>query len=80
MSKSKFDLYIKIIPLDFNIEKYICSKLDLSPYKSYSKMSEKEINHLFSKILNKFENTTVQIPKYFCKEIYFIKMIIRKKI
>lgn len=69
MSKSKFDIGMEIIPLNYNIEKYICSKLDLSPYKSYSSMSEKEIEHMYQKVLNKFTNTSIPIPKYFCKEI-----------
>jgi hypothetical protein len=69
MNKSIFDLKINIISLDSNIERYICSKLDLSPYKSYSKMSEKKINYLYEKVIKKFENTSIQIPKYFCKEI-----------
>jgi len=69
MSKSEIDLKIKTNPLDSNIEKYICSKLDLSPYKSYAKMSDKEINNLFEKIEAKYENSPIQLPKYFCKEI-----------
>lgn len=69
MTKLNFDYKIKLIPLDYNIEKYICSKLDLKPYKSYTKMSEKEINYLFEKVKKKFENTSIQLPKYFCKEI-----------
>lgn len=69
MNKSEIDLKIKFDPLDYNIEKYICSKLDLSPYKSYTKMNEKEIEHLFEKVKKKFENTSIHMPKYFCKEI-----------
>ena len=69
MTKSKFDFEIKIIPLDYNIEKYICSKLNLSPYKSYAKMSEKEIDIMFEKVINKFSTTSIVIPEYFCKEI-----------
>lgn len=73
MTKSKFDLEMKIIPLDYNIEKYICSKLDLSPYKSYAKMSEKEIENIFKKVTNKFTDSNsddlIQLPDYFCKEI-----------
>lgn len=69
MNKSKIDLKIKITPLDYSIEKYICSKLDLTPYKSYTKMSEKEINELFEKVKKKFKNTSILIPEYFCKEI-----------
>lgn len=69
MSKSKFDIWMEIIPLNYNIEKYICLKLDLSPYKSYAPMSEKEIEHIYQKVLNKFTTTSTPIPKYFCKEI-----------
>jgi hypothetical protein len=32
-------------------------------------MSEKKINYLYEKVIKKFENTSIQIPKYFCKEI-----------
>ena len=39
MSKSKIDIDMVIIPLNNNIEKYICSKLDLRPYKSYAPMN-----------------------------------------
>lgn len=69
MSKSKFDFEITIISLNNDIERYICLKLDLSPYKSYAKMSEKEINYLFDRIKKKFENTSIHLPEYFCKEI-----------
>ena len=69
MSKSNFDIRIEIIPLNYNIEKYICLNLDLSPYKSYAPMSEKEIIYIYQKVLNKFTNTLIPIPKYFCKEI-----------
>lgn len=69
MGKSKLDLNFKINPLDSNIEKYICSKLDLSPYKSYTKMSDEKINNIFTKILKKFDSTSIKLPKYFCKEI-----------
>lgn len=69
MSKLKFNIEMKIIPLNYNIEKYICLKLDLSPYKSYAKMDENEIEYIYQKILSKFTNTTISIPKYFCKEI-----------
>ena len=69
MSKPNFEFEIKIIPLDYNIEKYICSKLDLTPYKSYAKMSENDINYLFEKIKKKFEKTSIKMPGYFCKEI-----------
>lgn len=68
-SKSKFDYSVEIIPLDYNIEKYICSKLNLNPYKSYAKMSEKEIDYLYEKVINKFSNTSITLPEYFCKEI-----------
>lgn len=69
MSKSSFNLEINILPLNHNIEKYICSKLDLSPYKSYAKMTDEEIKKIFDKIINKFSNTSIKIPDYFCKEI-----------
>ena len=77
MSKSKIDIDMVIIPLNNNIEKYICSKLDLRPYKSYAPMNEKEIEYLYRMILNKFTNSSIlnpnpnlnPIPKYFCKEI-----------
>lgn len=69
MSKSTFDVEMEIIPLNYNIEKYICSKLDLSPYKSYAPMSEKEIDYIYQKVLSKFNNTSIPIPKFFCKEI-----------
>jgi len=69
MSKSKFILEISIITLNCRIEKYICSKLDLRPYKCYAEMSEKEINSLYEKVINKFKNTSIELPIYFCKEI-----------
>lgn len=73
MSKSKFDYNIHINPLDSNIEKYICSKLDLSPYKSYSKMSDEEIDKIYNKVINKFKSTSstlsTRLPEYFCPEI-----------
>ena len=73
MSKSKFYYNIHIDPLDSNIEKYICSKLDLTPYKSYSKMSDKEIDKIYNKVINKFKlstsSTCIGLPKYFCPEI-----------
>ncbi len=69
MSKSKFNLKMEIIPLNYNIEKYICSKLDLNPYHSYAKMSEKDISYIYEKVYKKFENTPIKIPEYFCKEI-----------
>lgn len=67
MSKSKF--YYNINPLDSNIEKYICSKLDLRPYKSYSKMTNDEIDEIFNKVINKFKSTSIKLPEYFCPEI-----------
>ena len=69
MSKSKFDYNIHINPLDSNIEKYICFKLDLSPYKSYAKMTNKEIDKIYNKIIKKFETETIKVPEYFCPEI-----------
>ena len=69
MSKSNFDIEMEIIPLNYNIEKYICLKLELNPYKSYAPMSEKEIENMYQRVLNKFTNTSIPIPKYFCKEI-----------
>lgn len=69
MSKSKFDLNFLINPLDSSIEKYICSKLDLRPYKSYSKMSEKEINKIYNKVINYAKFRNLKIPDYFCPEI-----------
>jgi len=70
MSKSKFDYNIYINPLDSNIEKYICSKLDLSPYKSYSKMSDEEIDEIYNKVIKKFKSTSsTRFPEYFCPEI-----------
>jgi hypothetical protein len=69
MSKSNFDIEMEIIPLNYNIEKYICLKLELNPYKSYAPMSEKEIEYMYQRVLNKFTNTSIPIPKYFCKEI-----------
>jgi hypothetical protein len=60
---------MEIIPLNYNIEKYICSKLDLNPYHSYAKMSEKDISYIYEKVYKKFENTPIKIPEYFCKEI-----------
>lgn len=68
MSKSKFDYNIHINPLDSNIEKYICSKLDLTPYKSYSKMSDEEIYKIYNKVINKFK-LSIGLPEYFCPEI-----------
>lgn len=73
MSKSKFDYNIHINPLDSNIEKYICSKLDLTPYKSYSKMSDEEIDKIYNKVVNKFKSKSFTsltgLPEYFCPEI-----------
>jgi hypothetical protein len=69
MSKSKFNIEMEIIPLNYNIEKYICLKLDLSPYKSYAPMSEKEIIYIYQKVLNKFTATSIPIPEYFCQKI-----------
>lgn len=69
MSKFKFDLNFSINPLDSSIEKYICSKLDLIPYKSYSKMSEKEINKIYNKVINYAKLRNLKIPNYFCPEI-----------
>jgi len=69
MSKSNFDIGMEIIPLNYNIEKYICLQLDLSPYKSYAPMSDKEIENIYSRVLKKFTNTSIPISKYFCKEI-----------
>lgn len=69
MNKSRFVLEINITPLDYNIEKYICSKLDLRPYMSYAKMTDEEIKKIFDKIINKFSGTSIEIPDYFCKEI-----------
>lgn len=69
MNKSNYDYDIYINPLDSNIEKYICSKLDLSPYKSYSKMSDEEIEKIYNKIINKFKSTSIKLPEYFCPEI-----------
>lgn len=69
MVKSKIDLKIDTKPLDNNIEKYIISKLDLTPYKSYCKMTDEEINNLYEKTMDKFNNSFIEIPKYFCKEI-----------
>ena len=69
MIKSKFNYEIEIIPLNYFVEKYICSKLNLSPYESYAPMSEKEIDNLFEKIKNKFKKTSIQIPEYFSEKI-----------
>jgi hypothetical protein len=69
MTKSKYDFNFLTNPLDNNIEKYICSKLDLSPYKSYAKMTDTEIDKIFTKIINKFKLKKIPIPEYFCKEI-----------
>ena len=79
MSKSNFNINMEIIQLNYNIEKYICLKLDLRPYKSYAPMSEKEIDNIYQKVIDKFTNHSIQtqnpnppaipIPKYFCKEI-----------
>ena len=69
MSKLKFDYNIRINPLDSNIEKYICSKLDLTPYKSYSKMTDEEIDKIYNKVINKFKSTLIGLPEYFCPEI-----------
>jgi hypothetical protein len=69
MSKSRFDYNIYINPLDSNIEKYICSKLDLSPYKSYSKMTDEEIDKIYNKIIKKIKSTSIKLPEYFCPEI-----------
>ena len=69
MSKSNFNVRMEIIPLNYNIEKYICLKLDLSPYKSYAPMGDKEIENMYQRILTKFIDTSIPIPKYFCKEI-----------
>ena len=71
MTKFKFYIKMEIIPLDYNIEKYICSKLNLTPYKSYGKMDEKEITKIYDKVINKFSNesSNIVIPKYFCEEI-----------
>jgi len=70
MSKLKFDYNIHINPLDSNIEKYICSKLDLTPYKSYSKMTDEEIDKIYKKVINKFLSpTSIGLPEYFCPEI-----------
>ncbi len=69
MIKSKFNIKIDIIPLNSDIEEYICSNLNLNPYKSYSKMSEEKIDHIYKKILNEFNNTNITIPEYFCEGI-----------
>lgn len=79
MSKSEFDYNIHINPLDSNIEKYIFSKLDLTPYKSYSKMTDKEIEKIYNKVINKFKSKSLTsststrsspgLPEYFCPEI-----------
>lgn len=69
MGKSDFDYNIYINSLDANVEKYICSNLDLRPYKSYSKISDEEIDKIYNKIINKFKSTSVKLPKYFCPEI-----------
>lgn len=69
MTKLNFDYKIEINPLDNTVEKYICSKLDLTPYKSYAPMSEKEIKYLFEKIINKFKNSSSNIPEYFNEKI-----------
>lgn len=74
MGKLKFDYNIHINPLDSNIEKYICSKLDLRPYKSYSKMTDEEIEKIYNKVINKFKSTStstssIELPEYFCPEI-----------
>lgn len=69
MNKLEFNFEIQIISLDSNIENYICSKLDLSPYKSYAKMSDNEINNLYKKVIKKFNNSPIMIPEYFCEEI-----------
>ena len=67
MTKFKYNFLTN--PLDYNIEKYICSKLDLRPYKSYAKMSDEEIDKIFNSIGKKFLLKKIPIPQYFCKEI-----------
>lgn len=69
MVKSKFDLNLKINPLNSNIEKYIWNKLDLTPYKSYGKMTDEEINKIYNKVIEKFNYKTNGLPKYFCQSI-----------
>ena len=73
MVKSKIDLKIDTKPLDNNIEKYICSKLDLSPYKSYGKISDDDINNLYLRIKKKFSNLIDEEPEYYYKIILSIR-------
>lgn len=73
MVKSKIDLKIHTKPLDNDIEKYICNKLDLSPYKSYGKMSDDDINNLYLKIKKKFPNLIDEEPEYYFKIIMSIR-------
>lgn len=69
MGKTKFDYNLQINPLDSNIEKYIISKLDLTPYKSYTKMTDKEIDKIYNKVIKKFYSTSADYSNNFRPEI-----------
>lgn len=69
MSKSTFDYNIHLNSLDSKAEKFICSNLDLTPYKSYSKISDDEIDKIYTNVVNKFKSSSIKLPEYFCPEI-----------
>jgi hypothetical protein len=63
----QINLKIKINPLNYNIEKYICNNINIKPPESYAKMNDDELNKIYNNVKKNFTNT--ELPYYFCKEI-----------
>lgn len=50
------EIQLKINPLDYQIEKYVCSNINLKPPDSYSKMSKEELEKIYSLVKKNFPN------------------------
>lgn len=60
-------LEIPINPLNYHIENYIINKINLEPPESYARMTENELDELYTGVKNNFSEK--ELPEYFSKKI-----------
>ena len=54
------NIQLEITPLDYQIERYVCSKINLTPPESYGKMSKKSLDTVFSLTIEKFPQEKIK--------------------
>jgi Mor family transcriptional regulator len=50
---------IQIKPLNNEIEKFVCKKINLQPPESYAKMNEQELENIYNLVITNFPNEQI---------------------